>query len=115
MESTRPPRSGTDRKVKPHQIIHSGQTVTRFGSVAPTYIGTASGGNPAVQSPLTPLAVPLLVSSPDSLRAATTRAGYAATLARLTAVSGPHHPVAALEPEHYAAVTDCWNTAAAAT
>jgi len=51
----------------------------------------------------------------DSLQAATTRAGYAATLARLTAVSGPHHPVAALEPEHYAAVMDRWSTAAAAT
>ncbi|WP_433444869.1 TetR/AcrR family transcriptional regulator C-terminal domain-containing protein [Nonomuraea sp. CA-141351] len=51
----------------------------------------------------------------DSLTAATTRAGYAETLIRLTAATGPHHPVAALRPEHYAAVMDHWNTAAAAT
>ncbi|MCP9947609.1 site-specific integrase [Actinomadura madurae] len=49
------------------------------------------------------------------MQAATTRAGYAATLARLVAVTGPHHPVAALEPEHYAAVMDRWQNASAAT
>jgi integrase len=51
----------------------------------------------------------------DSLQAATTRVGYADTLARLIPVSEPGHPVAALEPEHYAAVMDRWDTAAAAT
>ncbi|MFG1965375.1 site-specific integrase [Nonomuraea sp. NPDC049028] len=51
----------------------------------------------------------------DSLAAATTRAGYAETLTRLTAATGPHHPVAVLQPEHYAAVMDHWNAAAAAT
>jgi hypothetical protein len=42
----------------------------------------------------------------DSITVATTRAGYAETLARLTAVTGPAHLVAALTPEHYAAVMD---------
>ncbi|GAA2440616.1 hypothetical protein GCM10010191_65660 [Actinomadura vinacea] len=51
----------------------------------------------------------------DSLQAATTRAGYAAPLARLVDVTGPHHPVAALEPEHYAAVMERWSSASAAT
>ncbi|MFB9675713.1 tyrosine-type recombinase/integrase [Streptosporangium vulgare] len=51
----------------------------------------------------------------DSINAATTRVGYAETLARLSAVTGPHHPVAALSPEQYAAVMDRWKTAAAAT
>ncbi|MEU5869197.1 hypothetical protein ABZ815_49090 [Nonomuraea sp. NPDC047529] len=40
----------------------------------------------------------------DSLTTVTTRVGHAETLARLTAVAGPAHPVAALTPEHYAAV-----------
>ncbi|XVQ06960.1 hypothetical protein ACQP1W_30520 [Spirillospora sp. CA-255316] len=31
------------------------------------------------------------------------------------AVAGPHHPVAALDPEHYAAVMDRWSSASAAT
>ncbi|MFI7535080.1 tyrosine-type recombinase/integrase [Streptosporangium sp. NPDC049376] len=51
----------------------------------------------------------------DSITTATTRAGYAETLTRLTAVTGPDHPVAALTPEHYAAVMDRWKSAAAAT
>ncbi|MGW5160925.1 hypothetical protein ACWEPN_36125 [Nonomuraea wenchangensis] len=34
----------------------------------------------------------------ESLQAATTRVGYAQTLARLTAVAGPQHPVAAQPP-----------------
>ncbi|MGJ6969555.1 tyrosine-type recombinase/integrase [Streptosporangium sp. G11] len=51
----------------------------------------------------------------ESRTAATTRAGYAETLTRLTAVIGPQHPVAALQPEHYAAVMDRWKAAAAAT
>ncbi|WP_214104042.1 tyrosine-type recombinase/integrase [Acrocarpospora catenulata] len=51
----------------------------------------------------------------DSITTATTRASYAETLARLTAMAGPAHPVAALQPEHYAAVMDRWKTAAAAT
>ncbi|MGP4102899.1 tyrosine-type recombinase/integrase [Nonomuraea sp. KM90] len=51
----------------------------------------------------------------DSLTAVTTRVGYAETLARLTAATGPAHPVAALAPEHYAAVMDRWKTAVAAT
>ncbi|MEU4548060.1 hypothetical protein [Nonomuraea dietziae] len=51
----------------------------------------------------------------DSLGAATTRTGYARTLVRLTATAGPHHPVADLEPDHYAAVMAAWETAAAAT
>ncbi|MEW9555814.1 site-specific integrase, partial [Nonomuraea sp. NPDC050783] len=50
-----------------------------------------------------------------SLGSATTRAGYAQTLARLVAVTGPHHLVADLAPEDYAAVMDCWSGAAAAT
>ncbi|MFF5212159.1 tyrosine-type recombinase/integrase [Streptosporangium sp. NPDC000396] len=64
---------------------------------------TATGIGPAVECFL------------DSITAATTRAGYAETLARLTAVASPAHPVATLAPEHYAAVMDRWNTAAAAT
>ncbi|GGQ33361.1 hypothetical protein [Streptosporangium pseudovulgare] len=51
----------------------------------------------------------------DSPTTATTRAGYAETLTRLTAATGPHCPVAALQPEHYAAVMDHWNVAAAPT
>ncbi|MFI6803338.1 tyrosine-type recombinase/integrase [Streptosporangium canum] len=51
----------------------------------------------------------------DSLDAATTRAGYTRTLARLTAVTGPHHPVADLDCDHYAAVMTAWDDAAAAT
>ncbi|WP_308168100.1 tyrosine-type recombinase/integrase [Nonomuraea sp. NEAU-A123] len=51
----------------------------------------------------------------ESVRAATTRAGYAETLARLTVVAGPEYPVAALTPEQYAAVMDRWTAAAAAT
>ncbi|MFI9561037.1 site-specific integrase [Nonomuraea endophytica] len=51
----------------------------------------------------------------DSLTTATTRVGYAETLARLTSTTSSHHPVAALTPEQYAAVMDRWNTAAAAT
>ncbi|MEV1243381.1 tyrosine-type recombinase/integrase [Nonomuraea sp. NPDC050022] len=51
----------------------------------------------------------------DSLGAATTRTSYARTLAQLTAVTGPNPPVAALQPEHYAAVMTGWDTAAAAT
>ncbi|MFI6742721.1 tyrosine-type recombinase/integrase [Nonomuraea sp. NPDC050451] len=51
----------------------------------------------------------------ESLTAATTRTGYAETLARLTTVAGPQHPVATLTPEQYAAVMDQWKSAAAAT
>ncbi|MEU8319640.1 site-specific integrase [Nonomuraea sp. NPDC048881] len=51
----------------------------------------------------------------ESVQAATTRSGYAETLARLTAVAGPQHPVAALTPEQYAAVMHRWTAAAAAT
>ncbi|MGJ6969701.1 tyrosine-type recombinase/integrase [Streptosporangium sp. G11] len=51
----------------------------------------------------------------DSITVATTRAGYAETLARLTTVTGQAHLVAALAPEHYAAVMDRWKSAAAAT
>ncbi|RSN02947.1 plasmid multimer resolution protein pmrA [Nonomuraea sp. WAC 01424] len=51
----------------------------------------------------------------ESLAAATTRAGYAETLTRLTAATGPHHPVAALQSEHYASAMDQWSAAAAAT
>ncbi|MEU7835647.1 MULTISPECIES: site-specific integrase [unclassified Nonomuraea] len=51
----------------------------------------------------------------ESITAATTRAGYAQTLARLTTVAGPEHPVVDLTPEQYAAVMDRWTTAAAAT
>ncbi|TMR91501.1 site-specific integrase [Nonomuraea basaltis] len=51
----------------------------------------------------------------DSLTAATTRAGYTETLTRLATVTGPEHPVAALTPEHYAAVMDRWKAAAGAT
>jgi integrase/recombinase XerC len=51
----------------------------------------------------------------DSITAATTRAGYAETLTRLTSVAGPQHPVAALTPEQYATVMDRWTTATAAT
>ena len=51
----------------------------------------------------------------DSITVATTRAGYAETLARLVERTGPAHPVAELVPEDYAAVMDRWNSAAAAT
>jgi site-specific recombinase XerD len=51
----------------------------------------------------------------DSLDAATTRTGYARTLARLAAVTGPHHPVADLDCDHYAAVMVGWDSAAPAT
>jgi integrase len=51
----------------------------------------------------------------ESRTAATTRAGYAATLAHLIAVTGPQHPATALTPEQYAAVMDRWSGAAAAT
>ncbi|WP_243725692.1 site-specific integrase [Actinomadura rubrisoli] len=51
----------------------------------------------------------------DSLPAATTRANYDDTLARLIDVAGGAAPVADLAPEDYAAVMDRWNGAAAAT
>lgn len=51
----------------------------------------------------------------DSLQAATTRAGYAETLARLVEVTGPARPAAALAPEDYAAVMARWDGASAAT
>ncbi|WP_031171394.1 tyrosine-type recombinase/integrase [Streptosporangium roseum] len=72
---------------------------------APTAVGATSGMT-------TMAAVERFLAS---ITAATTRAGYAETLARLTAVTGPAHPVAALAPEHYAAVMDRWKAAAAAT
>ncbi|MEV4186619.1 site-specific integrase [Streptosporangium canum] len=50
-----------------------------------------------------------------ALPVATTRRSYARTLARLTAVTGPHHPVADLDCDHYAAVMTAWDDAAAAT
>ncbi|WP_246075534.1 site-specific integrase, partial [Nonomuraea terrae] len=50
-----------------------------------------------------------------SLQAATTRTGYARTLARLTTIAGPHHPVADLTPDDYATVMAAWDSAAAAT
>ncbi|MFD8531650.1 tyrosine-type recombinase/integrase [Streptosporangium canum] len=50
----------------------------------------------------------------DQVQAATTRAGYATTLTRLTALAGPR-PTTSLDPEDYAAVMEQWNTAAAAT
>jgi integrase/recombinase XerC len=51
----------------------------------------------------------------DALQVATTRRSYARTLARLAAVTGPQHPVADLDPDHYAAVMAAWDDAAAAT
>ncbi|OLT35747.1 hypothetical protein BJF79_32050 [Actinomadura sp. CNU-125] len=51
----------------------------------------------------------------DSIPAATTRASYDDTLARLIDVAGGAAPVADLAPEDYAAVMDRWNGAAAAT
>ncbi|MBO2458163.1 hypothetical protein [Actinomadura violacea] len=42
----------------------------------------------------------------DAIPVATTRSSYAETLAHLVAAAGPGHPVAALEPEQYAAATD---------
>jgi site-specific recombinase XerC len=50
----------------------------------------------------------------DSVQTKTTRASYAETLARLTALAGTR-PAAALTPEDYAAVMNRWNTAAATT
>ncbi|MFI6802846.1 tyrosine-type recombinase/integrase [Streptosporangium canum] len=50
-----------------------------------------------------------------ALPVATTRRSYARTLVRLTAVTGPHHPVADLDCDHYAAVMTAWDDAAAAT
>ncbi|MDR8413533.1 tyrosine-type recombinase/integrase [Nonomuraea sp. 3-1Str] len=51
----------------------------------------------------------------ESVQAATNRTGYAETLARLTTVTGPQYPVAALTPEQYAAVMEHVHGAAAAT
>ncbi|MEW2354222.1 tyrosine-type recombinase/integrase [Spirillospora sp. NPDC029432] len=51
----------------------------------------------------------------DQVPAATTRASYDDTLARLIDVAGGASPVADLAPEDYAAVMDRWNGAAAAT
>jgi integrase len=50
----------------------------------------------------------------DSVRTATTRAGYAETLARLTALAGDQ-AAGALAPEAYTAVMNRWDGAAAAT
>ncbi|MEV0200082.1 site-specific integrase [Nonomuraea sp. NPDC050691] len=69
----------------------------------------AAGPPPA--SPMTAAVERFLAS----VQAATTRVGYAETLARLTAVTGPQYPVAALTPEQYAAVMERWTAAAAAT
>jgi integrase len=49
-----------------------------------------------------------------SIRVATTRAGYAETLARLAAAAGSR-PADSLTPEDYTAVMARWDTAAAAT
>ncbi|MGN9847049.1 tyrosine-type recombinase/integrase [Nonomuraea sp. H19] len=51
----------------------------------------------------------------DSITAATTRTGYAETLRRLLAITGPQFPAAALQPEHYAAAIERWTAATAAT
>ena len=50
----------------------------------------------------------------DGIQAATTRAGYAETLARLTAIAGSRD-AGALLPGDYAAVMARWDGAAAAT
>jgi hypothetical protein len=50
----------------------------------------------------------------DSVQTATTRASYAETLARLTALAG-NRLAATLTPEEYAAVMDRWDEATAAT
>ncbi|MGH3185028.1 MAG: tyrosine-type recombinase/integrase, partial [Streptosporangiaceae bacterium] len=50
----------------------------------------------------------------DGIQAAATRAGYAETLARLTAIAGSRD-AAALQPGDYAAVMARWDGAAAAT
>ncbi|SDI11735.1 hypothetical protein SAMN05421505_13458 [Sinosporangium album] len=50
----------------------------------------------------------------DSVHTKTTRARYANTLVRLTALAGDR-PAATLTPEDYAAVMDKWNSAASAT
>jgi hypothetical protein len=55
---------------------------------------TPSGNRATVASTVTGAVARFL----DSLQAATIRAGYARTLARLTAVTGAHHPVADLTP-----------------
>lgn len=74
---------------------------------------TSAAGSPAGSSAeLLAVAVDRFV---DGIPVATTRASYAETLARLIAAAGAGHPVAALEPEHYAAVMQRWNRAAAAT
>ncbi|WP_283136103.1 hypothetical protein [Rhizohabitans arisaemae] len=57
---------------------------------------------------------PAVECSFDSITAATTRAGYAETPARLIAVVGPAHPVA-LTPDRYAAMTAGGESTAAAT
>ncbi len=51
----------------------------------------------------------------DSIQAATTRASYAETLARLADVAGAGRPVAELTPEEFAAVMTRWDGTAAAT
>ncbi|WP_084774127.1 tyrosine-type recombinase/integrase [Nonomuraea candida] len=75
----------------------------------------AASPSPASLSPGPSTVASAVAHFLDSLRAATTRTGYARTLARLTAVTGAHHPVAELEPEHYAGVMAAWDTAAAGT
>ncbi|MEU4411301.1 hypothetical protein AB0F88_42930 [Streptosporangium sp. NPDC023963] len=50
----------------------------------------------------------------NSVQIATTRASYAETLARLTALAGDR-PAGALAPDDYTAVTERWAGAAAAT
>ncbi|MEU4411306.1 tyrosine-type recombinase/integrase [Streptosporangium sp. NPDC023963] len=50
----------------------------------------------------------------DSVQTATTRASYAETLARLTALAGDR-PAGALAPDDYTAVMERWGGAAAAT
>ncbi|MEV0147897.1 MULTISPECIES: hypothetical protein [unclassified Nonomuraea] len=47
--------------------------------------------------------------------ASATRRSRVRTLARLAAVTGPHHPVADLDCDHYAATMAHWDDAAAAT
>ncbi|WP_327581927.1 hypothetical protein OHA25_39025 [Nonomuraea sp. NBC_00507] len=91
-------------------VTSPGQEVARVrrgrpGSVPDSASGatSAAGVGPAVERFL------------DSITAATTRTGYAEALTRLTIVTGPAHPVAALAPEHYAAVMDRRKSAAAAT
>jgi site-specific recombinase XerD len=86
---------------------------TRWRSSVVAFPGPPT--DPATGSPVGSTVAAAVDRFLESRTAATTRTGYAETLARLTTVAGPQYSVAALTPEQYAAVLDRWTAAAAAT